>query len=865
MTAKLIAQFNTRLDGLLGLTSNMSKTNDPQIEDALQVANLLNEMDFDAELAPRVDIGSRWTQQSQWSSPNRPTRQLSAFRWAWVFILVILLSLLVAFRQPVFAAVSRIFGYIYISDIGFLPMDSTLMLEQPILQEHAGQTVTVRRGIATPQNMILFLEFNDIARPVDGAWLETSSGERLELLQWQYWPNATDSRGIQMIFPPLPSGITQTTLVLPEGWHLPLNWIPASQSNLPDVRAVLYTEQTPEASAPTENLCVEKHGMKLCVLATTTSAENTSVLIQAQSTNSQLIAGSTWQGLVWQTEAEQVKLTDELGNAFPMNAGQSGTLTFPPLVGNQKVTLTVPVLLASVDIPVQNIMVDVGEDPQPDSIIPLDVNIQVLDSTVHFSQATFVGDGIGSLRLTLNADEPIQTTDGITPASLEMGKPDRVDDLYGGGMLAGSKDIFIELIHPNGKITGLINIPIVSATVIVDGPFEFDLNLTDTSVPSPTPAESDPNLFSPAPTPTALPLDSYFFSGQTLETGDLLYTAWNGRQTDVYRFTPSTGIDYGLFLTLPGHVSSINIHPDKQGIDYLTGIYNKDSNILDDPHLYTLRFVETSPRLLTLTPSGVIIPFQLAWSPDGQLLAFGTAAQAPATMESIGWIDLSCRENGECPINILQNPTGNGLSLSDAAFSPDGKWLAFNGSDSVSGASEVYLLPFENQRPGELYNLSQSPFYGDGTYSWVSDNTLVWMCETGDATQPTRSLCLQKVTEQSSSREIIFSFDDWQYFGMAVKGEHFWQVVINRQAEREQQIWLYDRFGSSTLLTAAPMFNLDYGKPAFSLDGQYLAYTSTTDSFKTVPDTLYLINTTTGQQILTYELKEPVGWLGWVH
>lgn len=822
-------------------------------------------MDFDAELAPRADIRFRWKRQTQklnrYSSPGYFTMP----HWKWIVAFTIIVFLAV-FHKPVFAAVSRALGYVYVPDVGFVDRDSAFLLKQPIFQEHEGQTVTVTRGVATERNITLFLEFNDVAHPVDGAWLETVSGQQLTLLQWEYFPNTPDSHGIKMIFPPFSVGTAEITLSVPEGWHLPLEWIPASQSNLPNVRVVPFDSET--SATATSDLCTEKNGMKVCVLAATTSMEKTSVLIEAQSTRPQLVAGDIWQGLVWQTESQPVTLVNGLGNTFSMDHEESGTLTFPPLAGDQKVHLVIPAVLAYVDIPDQNMIVDVGDNPQPGTTIPLDVSIDVLGLIVHFSQATFVGDGVNSLRLTLNADEPIQTVDGITPASLEIGKPDQVDDLYGNGMLAGSKDIFVELIHPTGKVSGAITIPVLRAIVVVDGPFEFDLNLKDTSSTSsaiPTPAESDPNLFAPVPTPTALPLDSYFFSGQTLEAGDLLYAIWDGRQTNVYRFTPSTGIDYGLFLTLPGHVSSINIHPDKQGLDYLTGIYNKDTNVLDNPHLYTLRFVEPNPRLLTLIPPGVMLPFQLAWSPDGQLLAFGTAAQAPGAMESIGWIDLSCRENGECPINILQNPTGNGLSLSDGAFSPDGKWLAFNGSDSVSGASEVYLLPFEDQRPGELYNLSQSPFYGDGTYSWVSDDTLVWMCETGDATQTTRSLCLKKVTEQTSSREIIFSFNDWQYFGMAPDGDHFWQVVINRQAEREQQIWLHDRIGSSILLTAAPMFNLDYGKPAFSMDGQYLAYTSTVDSFKTVPDTLYLINTTSLQKLIAYELDKPVGWLGWVH
>ncbi len=865
MTPNFIHQFSTQLDKLLGIAAKGSESTDQPLDGALEIAGLLTEIDFDAELAPRADIRSRWIRQTQelnrYSSPG----YLTTSHWKWI-VASIVIVLLAVFYRPVFATVSRALGYVYVPDIGFVAKDSTLLLKQPVFQEHDRQTVTVARGVATESNITLFLEFNDVARPVDGAWLETASGQKLELSYWEYYPNAPNSHGIKMIFPPLPAAIQETTLSLPEGWHLPLEWIPASQSNLPDVRAVTFDSET--SATATADLCTEKNGMKVCVLAATTSMEKTSVLIQGQSSNPQLIAGDIWQGFVWQTESEPAKLVDKLGNAFLMDREESGTITFPPVVSDQRVHLVIPAVLASVDIPDQNILVDVGANPQPDSIMPLGVNIQVLDAKVHFSQALFVGDGVNSLRLTLNADEPIQTVDGITPASLEIGKPDQVDDLYGNGMLAGGKDIFVELISPTGKVSGAITIPVLRATVIVDGPFEFDLNLQDTSSPSsaiPTPAESDPNLFSPIPTPTALPLDSYFFSGQSLEAGDLLYAVWDGRQTNVYRFTPSTGIDQGLFLTIPGHVSSMNLHPDKQGMDYLTGTYNKDTNELDDPHLYTLRFAEPNPRLLTLTPHAVMIPFQLAWSRDGQLLAINTAASAPAAMGSIGWVDLTCRESGECPIHILNDTTGNGLGLSDAAFSPDGKWLAFNGSDSVSGASEVYLLPFEDQRSGELYNLSQSPFYGDGEYSWISDDTLVWSCETGDATHTTKALCLQTVTEPSLSREIIFSFDDWQYFGMAPIGDHFWQVVINRQAEREQQIWLHDRSGSRNLLTAAPFFNLDYGKPAFSMDGQYLAYTSTSDSFKTVPDTLYIINTTSGQKLITYELDKPVGWLGWVH
>ena len=861
MTAKLINRFNTQLDELLGLSP---KSVAPENEVTLQTANLLHGMDFDAEISPRAGIKSKWEQQFQRSSPilrfpSGQARRLPASRWVWVSILIILLALLTAFRQPVFAAVSRLFGYIFVSDVGFLPMDSTYMLEQPILQEHNGQTVTVTRGVATPQNIILFLEFNDTAHSVDGAWLEISSGEKLELAQWQYWPNIPGSRSVQLIFPPLPSGTTQTTLTLLEGWHLPLNWIPASQSNLPDARAVPYVSVTQE-TASSSDLCVEKHGMNLCVPAATSSAENVSVLLKAESRNPDLISGGMMMGLTWQTESALVTLRDEQGNVFPMIAEQNGTLTFPSLAVNQKVTLTVPLLLATVDIPDQNIIVDMGADPQPDTVIPLDASIQVLGATVHFSKATFVGDGVNSLRLTLNADEPIQTVDGLTPASLEVGKPDRIDDLYGTGMLAGSKDIFIELIRPNGKITGMLTIPIISAAVIVDGPFEFTFNLTDASSPPPTPAQADPNIFSPAPTPTPLPLDSYFFSGQTLETGDLLYAVWNGDQTNVYRIAPNNNQPV-LFMTLPGHAYSLYLHPDHQGLNYLAGKYNPDNNSIDNARVYVLRFNESKPRLLPVTPNRMDYP---TWSYDGRLLAFNAVMDIPGgNPEQIGWIDLNCEQAGDCPIQYLNTPAE--FELYAPEFSFDGYLLAINGANSETGAGDIYLTQFdENLKPTEIQNLTNTSQYGDEWAAWISGKTLAWVCGHGNPGNETSSICLKDLLSNLEP-QIIFSFDDWYRFGISPNGNFFWQNTINRQVGREMQMWLYPRKGlGKNLMISAPAFDMDYGKPSFSEDEQHLAFVSTTENFKIGNETLYIINTSNGQELIKLDSPSPIGWLGWV-
>lgn len=865
MAANFIRQCNIRLDELLGLTSKATQSNDPQVKDMLQVASLLTEMDFDSEIAPRADIRSRWLRQTQKSNPSYSLGTFFMFRWKWIFIFVLLI-LVAAFRQPVFAAVSRALGYVYVSYVGFLPRDSTFLLKQPTFQEHDGQAVTAARGMAVAENVILFLEFSDVARPVDGAWLETASGQKLELVQWEYFPNTANSRGVKMIFPPLPSGITQTTLSLREGWHLPLDWIPASQSNLPDTRVVPYVSATQE-SASSFDLCVEKHGINLCVLAATGSGENTLVLVKAESRKPDLIPGDMVGLLTWQTENGQVTLQDEQGNIFPMNSEQDGTLTFPPLPADQKVTLTIPALLATVDVPDQNIVVDMGDNPQSDAVIPLDVNIQVLSATVHFSNATFVGDGVNSLRLTLNADDLIQTVDGVTPISFELGKPDRVDDLYGSGILSGSKDIFIELVRPSGKITGKLTIPIVRATVAINGPFEFNFKITNDSSLTPTPAEVDPNIFSPAPTPTSLPLDDYSYKGEMWKSGDLIFTVYNGKKSDLYAFTPDLDSQPRLVATLPSAVAQVYIHPDTQGIDYLAGSHEfRDGfNYIDNIHLYRLRFAEGRPRLLysfTPNPTDLVgTAVEGSWSYDGRYAIFRYAKSIPGNNGwKFLWMDMACPAGEDCaPHEIVLD---RNLELFKAYFAPADYRILFTGSDtSATGEPDLFMLDFDPASTNtHIVNLTSnsSSFADDVGVSpaiWTPDGSIFTLCHDG---QMSTLFCYvdPKVGNIISGADYAEHISNYQ---LSSSGKQVLAVVINHDAPGKGilEIRLFDLNGN-----AGPAFatNRMFNVVVMSTSEQYLAY---------VPeysDQLNMIDLLSEKTVLIYtsDGQWAISWAGWV-
>jgi hypothetical protein len=664
----------------------------------------------------------------------------------------------------VLASVSRWLGYVYFQDVGFLPSASTWVLKQPVYQQHAGRSVILIRGISTPDGTTLWFDFNDTARPVDGAKLENDKGLHLDLSSWEYAPNTPGSHGVILHFPALPEGTRLTTLVLSEGWHLPLEWIPVRQSNLPNVRVFPYPApvQAPSTQYPSttpENLCQEKHGIDLCVLAATSSTENTSVLLQATLSNP-LLTTSGWLGsLAWQSESEAVTLRDARGNLYKMSeVVQRETLTFPSIAGDQAVTLTVPGVFATVVLPLQTITVDVGADPQPNEVIPLNETVQVGGAFIHFSHATFIGDGVGSLRLTLDAD-PVQTVNGITPAALEIGKPDRVDDLYGGGMLEGSKDIFVELIRPEGKISGVLHIPVVSATVIVHGPFEFTFTLHKAPAETSTPAAANPNTYAPAATSTPPALGAFSYSGGVIKTGDLLYALTEDENSNVYAFTPATGEKPRLVVTLPGAVAQLYLHDDRQGIDYLAGTpaYRDGLGYIDNLRLYTLRFGDPSPRLLFSFPpnpaNSVGIFVHVDWSFDGKyLVAQYIDNPGPGVGDQFAWFDLACRRAGNCTPHVIA--VNKDWMLYHPVFAPHDYRILFSGADQTgTGEPDLFLLDFDPQKPDRpVVNITTHLFVSDLNVSsfWMPDGQIFSVCYNG-ASSTTNAFCIIDPNTQAAA------------------------------------------------------------------------------------------------------------------
>lgn len=875
MTDEQIKRFHQALDGLLGLTNPAAPLDDPQSKAALKTAEALQQITFEEELVIPASLRQRWIEKARLKTAKPSPFLHFVLQRAGIGLLIGLLALLIGFYQPVLAAVGQAFGYIYVADVGFLPRSTTRLLEQAVRQQHEGQSVTVTQGVSTPEETILFLEYNDIARPVDGAWLELTSGEHLALKSWRYFPDRPASRGVQLFFPPLPQSVDQTTLALKEGWRLPLRWIFSAHSFLPDVRIIPYPESSSTLPSEQPTACVEKNAVQLCVLAAATG-ENTSVLVSLDFLDSVFRRSDL--GITWQTETQAVQLITDEGEHVSLLSEQQDTLLFPPQRAGQKVTLSIPAVVAQVDIPDQIITIPLGDDPQANDSIPLDASVQIMDATVHFSKAVLIGDGVTSLRLTLIADKVMPSASGLTPLSLDVGKPDNVDDLYGSGLLSGGKAVFVELMRPAGKISGEIAIPILSAAVMIQGPFEFEFTLPDSSTPSqnavPTPAQANPLAFTPVPTSTPLSLYAYRYSGAKIQANDFLYTIGDGEQSKVFLIQP--GASPRELVSLPGAVSQAFVHPDHLGMDVLLGeSQTKDGfSYIDQIRLLSLRFDQPLPRFLYTFPPNldnlVGTAINGTWSFDGQVGLF----RLPNTAPGAGgwrylWIDLNCRQSASCAAQELALPSS--LDLYAASFAPSDYRILFTGADYAgSGKTDFFLLDFHPAEPAsEIENLTSAYSVGDGITpaQWTKTGQIFSVCSPHPEGGEASAFCwLDPQTGALIPLSQITPVQD----GMRLYG-NYW---VSQGGKYLAALFVPSQPGNGEIQPTLRLIGLEDGKvndlgfaqnilsAAFSADERYLAVVEeSSDETKLI---LVDILNNSSETILSVRKPSALTGLGWV-
>jgi hypothetical protein len=516
--------FNLELDILLGIPGSTEVEIPPQeaeIFEILQLAAQLNSISFESKSAPWPGLKEKWVEPRR--QRVRVSKSLIRFGLVGLIFLAMAAAFLIPLRQPVLASLGRLLGYIYIPGGGFVAVDTARVLKNPVIQTQKDRSLLILRGLAGNHDTQLWLKYNKEARPGEGAWLEAPGGLRVDVEWWGWEPDEPGTQGVHLIFPTLQEETRLVTLALPEGWRIPLEWIPASESNLqPDgvmvpmeISALVETHQptTQQGVIPADEgvqPCSAASGINLCVQAAAFGNNGLEVLIEAVSSGELLPGAFLGRNLFEPNMGGQLlELLDKKGNSFmpaeytrvqqDTEESLTTTLTFSEtkdLAG--RLDLKLPSFYAHTSL-VHEIVVDLSPDPFAGQKLLINETVDVAGVPVHFGRAWVDGDGVTTLRLFI-ASDPVETREGITPYFLEMGKPEGIDDRYGGGTGDGILSLQVELLQNAGKKTGLLRLPLIGATVLVNGPFSLTFDTPPPAVAlQPTPQVIEEGEFIPLP------------------------------------------------------------------------------------------------------------------------------------------------------------------------------------------------------------------------------------------------------------------------------------------------------------------------------------------------------------------------------
>lgn len=255
-----------------------------------------------------------------------------------------------------------------------------------------------------------------------------------------------------------------------------------------------------------------------------------------------------------------------------------------------------------------------------------------------------------------------------------------------------------------------------------------------------------------------------------------------------------------------------------------------------------------------------------AWSSDGRLMAYQQNGFEPKPGESsskIGWLDLACRETGDCSPKVLQ--LLEGLDLYDPRFSPQGYQLLMPGSNTASGsgAPDIFLVAFSPEgMPGKIVNLSDTDQISELFPRWnPKTGQVIALCPV-DRAQAQKAICMyDPVTGERQEGEVI-ELQNPQDYQVSSQGDWMAGLNINNRAGGKGLLELrrFDFEGNVSAVLASGRW---FDGFKLSEDGYFLAFLVFQDE-----GSLWLSLVPLPDRATTpvYQTETPgsLSWLGWV-
>ncbi len=431
--------------------------------------------------------------------------------FAALFVVIVVLAI---GPQRVLAQVQALFGYV--PGFGFVETSDFRMLVTPVSQTQDGVTVTVKQVVSNQENTYIIIRVDGLTGTSKQEFygdlhqyiLENpEEWQQLEPELWRPQVTLTLSDGSVIdeqhyngspwegyfVFPVLPQDILDIAFDMaripgilpgnwPESWHLDLKLVYVSdQQFLPTVDD-FSSEPPPQIVTPVPvdvpSEPDEVFGLYL-------------ELIDVVYTESETVLRLRIQGIPqgWSIFSNILGgyLEDDLGNVYTsISRDDMGfqqeegvfVMTFEPLQpGVNRLSLSGVLVEVFLPIESQSIYVDFGSTPQVGDSFPIDQNIFVLGTSIHFTGVQIAQRGGGSEGSQLLNEfrfdiAPFPTQDGWTVSTLGF-TPDMFDRLGstaggGGGGGGGSTE--------GGQREMSLSIGIPSSVSLPTGQFEFSFD-----------------------------------------------------------------------------------------------------------------------------------------------------------------------------------------------------------------------------------------------------------------------------------------------------------------------------------------------------------------------------------------------------
>ncbi len=311
---------------------------------------------------------------------------------------------------------------------------------------------------------------------------------------------------------------------------------------------------------------------------------------------------------------------------------------------------------------------------------------------------------------------------------------------------------------------------------------------------------------------------------------------------------------------LPGQVVAVYPHPDRLGIDYITGETDQPSASMVYHQRYTLRFGDPSPRLLVGQFERSAYDF--GWSFDGRFLAYTITNDQPGSSSQrfIRLVDLDCRTSGEC--TPFTADTGS-QDVYHLTWSPVDYRIALGGApiDQNYGTGDIFLLNLDPATyQTTLTNLTQSPMVDDWAPArWTpSGDGLLFACSTGqEASINDYSLCHSNLS--AGSDKVTSAHLPWNMHSIDLAGGRWLVDSMPVMDNGVYSLRTYDlQTGQAGTLLQWPASAKYLVESRVSPDGQWAA------AFIADQGGLLALNVQTHESNLVMPSQTTPAFIGWV-